>query len=267
MLVLFVVVSPASACTIFNASKNGIVLVGNNEDHDDPDGMVLFEPASQGMYGNVTFGFSDGLPQGGMNDQGLFYDFYASGEIRACPLVKGQILPSGEIAQSEPSLQELLAMYAKYGMPSKKMLQTCATVEEAVAYFEQHYEGVFGYAYIMLADKTGASATITWNWDKRELAVRNKTGEYQVIGVGSKVVFDQMNEGRYEVSTDAFKDLLDKTSIDITTYSNIYDLNTGNVTVYQHRNFEQSIAFNLAVELAKGQQAYHLSELFPKSPQ
>ena len=255
-------VMPASACTIFNASRDGMVLVGNNEDYTNPDGAVWFEPAAEGIHGNVTFGFLNGNAQGGMNDQGLFYDFFASGNFRTCPIAQGQRLPSGEITQTEPTFEELVALYMEFGMPSQKMLQTCATVEEAITFFQQHYEGVFGYAYIMLADKTGASATITWNWEKNELAINRKSGEFQVIGVGSKAVFDKMNSGKYEVSTDAFKALLQKASIDITTYSNIYDLNTGSITVYQHRNFDQSYQFLLSEELAKGPHTCLLSDLF-----
>lgn len=256
--------APASACTIFGASGDGAVLVGNNEDHDDPNSMVWFAPASQGGYGNVTFGFADGYPQGGMNDQGLFYDFFAVGEFRACPLLAGQVLPSGEAAESAPGWQELLEMYGRYGMPAKKMLETCATVEEAVAFFQTHYEGVFGYAYILVADRGGASCTITWNWEKGELSVNRKAGDFQVIGTGSKAVFGAMNGTGYAASADFFRDLLKMTAVDITAYSNIYDLNTGSVTVYRQGDFESAWRFELTQELQKGRREYKLQDLFPQ---
>ena len=179
-LILFAVLlaafSPASACTIFSASKDGAVLIGNNEDHDDPSAMVWFEPASQGVYGNVTFGFADGYPQGGMNDQGLFYDFFAAGDFRTCPILEGQVLPSGETATTAPDWQALVAMYARYGMPAKSMLQTCATVEEAIAFFQTHYEGVLGYAFIFVADKSGASAPSPGTGKRETLRSTGKPG-------------------------------------------------------------------------------------------
>lgn len=256
--------APASACTIFGASKDGAVLVGNNEDHDDPSSMVWFAPASQEAYGSVTFGFADGYPQGGMNDQGLFYDVFAAGEFRACPLLPGQVLPSGAAAESAPSWQELLEMYATYGMPAKKMLETCATVEEAVAFFQTHYEGVFGYAFIFVADRSGASCTITWDWEKGELAVHRKAGDFQVIGTGSKAVFGAMNGAGYAANPDFFRDLLKKTAVDITAYSNIYDLKTGSVTVYRQGDFESAWRFELSLELQKGRREYRLQDLFPQ---
>ena len=266
-LILFAVLlaafSPASACTIFGASKDGAVLIGNNEDHDDPSAMVWFEPASQGVYGNVTFGFADGYPQGGMNDQGLFYDFFAAGEFRTCPILEGQVLPSGETAATAPDWQALVAMYARYDMPAKSMLQTCATVEEAVTFFRTHYEGVLGYAFIMLADKSGASCTITWNWEKGDLAVNRKAGDFQAIGIGSKAVFDAMNGTGFAATPDFFRDLLKDTAVDITAYSNIYDLKTGSVTVYRGGVFDEAYRFLLPEELVKGRREYRLSDLLP----
>jgi hypothetical protein len=64
---------PIYSCTIFMASKGGKTLVGNNEDFIDPESYVWFLPSENGKYGRVYFGFGIGLPQGGMNDQGLFW--------------------------------------------------------------------------------------------------------------------------------------------------------------------------------------------------
>ena len=80
LVVVFFALVPtysAEACTIFMASKEGKTLVGNNEDWVDPASHVWFIPASEGRYGRVYFGFGTELPQGGMNEQGLFMDFAA----------------------------------------------------------------------------------------------------------------------------------------------------------------------------------------------
>ncbi len=64
-------------CTIFNASKNGRVLAGNNEDLNSTDSRVWFYPPTEGKHGYVYVGFDSYGTQGGMNDQGLFFDFNA----------------------------------------------------------------------------------------------------------------------------------------------------------------------------------------------
>lgn len=59
------------------ASKGDKTLVGSNEDFIDPESDVWVLPSEIGKYGRVYFGFGIGLPQGGMNDQGLFFDYAA----------------------------------------------------------------------------------------------------------------------------------------------------------------------------------------------
>jgi hypothetical protein len=61
-------------CTIVMASRDGLVLAGNNEDRNHPHTIVTFVPASGRYFGRVVFGYDDGFAQGGMNDQGLFID-------------------------------------------------------------------------------------------------------------------------------------------------------------------------------------------------
>jgi hypothetical protein len=251
----------ALACTIFNAAGNGMILVGNNEDHEDPNGEVRFEPASEGKYGKITFAFGP-FTQGGMNEQGLFFDFYASGDYRMSPLLPGQVLPSGEVPDKEPTLDEMIAVYTQYDVASKKMLETCATVEEAIGFYQMNYEGTLGYGYLMVADKTGASATVTWDWDQNQIRVTRKSASFQVIGVGSKYIYPRINTGNDEVSVDYFRDLLKNTSRDDTAYSNIYNLKQGLIYVYNQHNFDKVVQFDLMQELAKGEHSFFLKDLF-----
>ncbi len=251
----------ALACTIFNAAGNGLILAGNNEDHDDPNGEVRFEPASEGKYGKITFAFGP-FTQGGMNEHGLFFDFYAAADYKMSPLIKGQVLPSGEAPDKEPTMDEMIAIYTQYDVASKKMLETCTTVEEAVGFYQRNYEGTLGYGYLMVADKTGASATITWDWDQNQMRVTRKNGSFQVIGVGSKYIYPRLNGSNFEVSVDYFKDLLKNTSRDDTAYSNIYDLQQGVIYVYCQHNFDNVLQFNLTQELDKGKHAFFLKDLF-----
>jgi hypothetical protein len=254
---------PAYACTIFNAAGNQMLLVGNNEEHEDPNGEVRFEPSSEGKYGTITFAFGP-FTQGGMNEQGLFFDSYAPNNFRASPWIPGQLLLTGELPDRQPTLEEIMELYTKYDTTSKKMLDSCATVEEAVLFYQKYYEGIFGYAYTMVVDKTGASATFTWDWDQNKMSIERKTGSFQVMGIGRDYVFSRLNVVSYEVSVDNFRELLKNTSRDDTAYSNIYDLKNGEVYVYNQHDFDFVMQFNLEEELAKGSHSFYLKDLFKK---
>lgn len=148
---------PAFACTVFSAAGNRMLLAGNNEEHEDPNGEIRFEPSSEGKYGTITFAFGP-FTQGGMNEQGLFYDTYAPNSFKASPWIPGQLLLTGELPERQPTLEEITELYTKNDTTNHKMLDTCATVEDAVLFYQKYYEAIFGYAYTMVADKTGAGA-------------------------------------------------------------------------------------------------------------
>ena len=69
----------ASACTIVaGVDQDGVAWAENNEDmyfHFDTSLKVL--PRGEGRLGAVVVTYSDGFPQGGVNEKGLFYDFNA----------------------------------------------------------------------------------------------------------------------------------------------------------------------------------------------
>jgi hypothetical protein len=127
------------ACTIFNATQSGITLVGNNEDGTDPITYVWFLPAEKSKYGRVYFGLSDKWPQGGMNDQGLFYDG------TACPLL--------EVKKSEGK-----PIYN--GNLSEKILEECSTVDEALELLGKYNLNYFRNGEMMIVDKFGSSVIV-----------------------------------------------------------------------------------------------------------
>src|SRR5512143_2617171 len=69
-----VIMQPGQSCTVFYAASGDLALAGNNEDSYGPLTRAWFISASEGRYGRVYFGYDDLLPQGGLNDQGLFFD-------------------------------------------------------------------------------------------------------------------------------------------------------------------------------------------------
>lgn len=58
----------AHACSMFTLVRDGVVLMGNNEDFVEP-GYVWFVPPVEGRLGRVNFGFKgDRFAQGSMNE-------------------------------------------------------------------------------------------------------------------------------------------------------------------------------------------------------
>lgn len=258
LLLLCITALPASACTVFNISNTNQVLVGNNEDYTRTDTKVWFVPSENGKYGKMCFGFDLKYPQGGMNDQGLFFDWFAIGALKPCPVQPGQMLPGDIKLDSTPSLLELLAFYSTNENANNLLLENCKTVDEALSFYKKYYEPSFGYAQLMVVDQNGSSAVITWDWDKNELKIDKKNGDYQIIGSGTQVVEPKLIEGDYEFSADYIQTFLEDASNDATRYSNIYDLKSGTVKVFNMRDYKKSVTINLSDELKKGKADYPL---------
>ncbi len=247
-------------CTIFNASWAGRVLAGNNEDLASTNSIVRFIPAAAGKYGYLLIGFSDYGMQGGMNDQGLFYDFNALKFARMNP---------------NPEKKKLnIRLMAE-------IMSGCATVEDVLDLLDLYDLGFWGNYQLHLADRKGNAAVI--GADKNgELFVARKEGDFQVstnfnlanpeFGSFSYPCtrFDTatvMLEEMQELTLDYFRSILSavhQEAASPTTYSNICDLTGGDIYIYNFHNFEEVVKLNLGEELKKGRHTYEFSELFPR---
>ena len=243
-------------CTVFYAADDEVALGGNNEDGTNPLTKMWFLPAEKGKYGRVYFGYDNFYPQGGMNDQGLFFDATATAPYEAD--------------------QKSRPMYP--GILLEKVMEESANVEEALKLFSQYrfynlrVEGVM----ILIGDKTGDSAVLEGD------VVLRKTGRYQVLTNFRQSAFEKgpypcprfttavnMLEGADSLSIELFKQILDATHLESpapdTQYSNIYDLNRGIVYLYHFHNFENVIEIHLDEELKKGKRVIDLVSLFPQT--
>jgi hypothetical protein len=247
--------SDSFGCTIVMAARNGLVLVGNNEDRNHPKTIVTFLPATSGYYGRIVFGFDDGPVQGGMNDQGLFIDGNA-------------LAPTGwKPDPSKPTFRGNVMMI---------ILGTCATCDEVKAFFEKSNFYALERARFPVADRSGASMVVEYGQGRVQF-VRSSTW-YQIA---TNFVMSNVSDGNYpcwryraadkilseakELNRDLVRDVLEKTHLEgesLTVYSNIYDLKNGLIYLYNLRNFQEAMIFNLAEELKKGERRVELSSLF-----
>ena len=118
------------------------------------------------------------------------------------------------------------------GNSSQRMLETCRTVEEAIAFYQTHREASFSSARVMVADRSGASAIIgarngavyadrsqscrgfgyAGDVVKRELA---KNGP-ATVEEGIRILRAARQEGEFA-----------------TKYSNIFDLKSGDIHLFR----------------------------------
>jgi penicillin V acylase-like amidase (Ntn superfamily) len=127
-----------SACTIFVVTDGQHVLFCNNEDWSNPKTKIWFVPGTK-QYGCACVGFNNGWGQGGLNTEGLAFDWVA-----------------GYKEKWEPDLK----LARVKGNPAERMLESCATLQEAIAFFQTHWEPSFSYAKILIASRTGESVII-----------------------------------------------------------------------------------------------------------
>jgi predicted choloylglycine hydrolase len=260
--------SHAFACTVFNCNRGHAVLVGNNEDWRYSTNVKLWFVTSTGKdYGRVCFGWNQLFffrqAQGGMNDQGLFFDW------ALCP-------------KSDPPEFTFKKKIASFSLPDK-LLAECATVDEAIAWLKQ-YNILFVRSHIMLVDKSGNSAVV--EWVDGEFKILRKKEDCQVmtnfwlshpeLGNYPCQRYNKVKEmlgNRKEISAEYFTSILKTVAIyertddgneSGTVYSNVYDLAKGDIYIYYKRDFENPIKINLKTEIEKGNHSYRLSDLLRK---
>lgn len=246
---------PGQGCSVIYATDGELVLAGNNEDYLDPLTKVWFIPAQAGSLGKVYFGFENYQPQGGMNDQGLFFD----------ALALDGVYPISTTGKQEFS-----------GNLVDKIMSECSTVACAVEIFDQVYTSEFWFWQFFFGDAGGESAII------EPQAIIRQRGGYQAATnfLQSLTPPDAWNDPRYQTAIDglenmghpsvaSFKDLLKAIHMEglsYTLYSNIYDLKGKLIYLYYFHNYEDVVVLNLEEELAKGVHAYDLPALFPPNP-
>jgi penicillin V acylase-like amidase (Ntn superfamily) len=134
--------STLRACTAFNYTQNGVTLVGNNEDWTQNNPSIKAYPAENGKYGRIYVCYWWGalwMPFAGVNDQGLMFDIFVTEQ------------KSVSYQWNKPFSIGLFTMC--------KVLQTCATVVDAVEAFKKYNIVMDGYQ-LFLVDKSGNSVVI-----------------------------------------------------------------------------------------------------------
>ncbi len=241
LLLMLSMGQPVNACTIFKVTRLGRTLVGNNEDDNNPDTKVWFLTPEKGKYGRVFFGYNDGIPQGGMNDRGLFFDWVADN-------------PSESWTRDARKLN-----YG--GSVSEKILEEAATVEEGLRFYELYNETAFLKSRTMLVDRNGAAAIVSW----RDGRVNIERSARDVLAMGfAGETAKRGLDGIKRLSLESVRSLLESCIQGgeyPTQYSNLYDLERGDVYLYLFHRKLPSVRLNLKAELHKGNHFYNIPQI------
>jgi len=248
------------SCTVFKSTNKNITFVGSNEDYKKSNSQIFFIPAKNGKYGHVLFGYN-GSVQSGINEKGLFWD-----GLRAYPYVKVKN------ASNKPDIG---------GNVLYKILEECASVDEVIKLFETFYWDGFKVAQLMIVDKTGESAIITYK--ENELTVTKTKNLFQTctnFRISSEQ--DTKNYHWYNIGSKRFKkatQLLENQELNAddcisilkathqnnifskTIYSSVFNLNTGDIHISINGDFSKIMKINLLEELENGKHSYFLYDL------
>jgi uncharacterized protein (TIGR03435 family) len=242
------------ACTAFCASGRGQVLVGNNEDSNNPSTKVWFVPGKPGSYGRMYVGFEDLTPQGGMNEHGLWFDGFAAPPLGA-----------GGSADLPPFPGNIV----------DTALAECRTVEEVVRLFSRYNRNFLAEGNLMFADASGDAVSI-----ERRAMVRKTRGHFVQTNFHQSRLHGEWGKDRFDAASSMLEAAGDDVSIDLfqrilaathqkgsypTLYSNIYDLQSRTMHLYYFQDFDHVVTFRLADELKKGSRILDIPALFPKN--
>jgi hypothetical protein len=254
------------SCSIFYANDGKSILAGNSEDWNDINTMIKFIPPTADKYGYFVFGLKDwGIDfcsWGGVNDQGVFYDWADIGTRDENFHAKGTIGYNGILAD--------------------KMQAECATVDEAIAIFKKYNCPGLGGAHILIGDRFGNSVVIEKTENDSLLFIKN-TSKYQIATnflnnyLNDPEIYRWVQCPRYElieyeltnndtISIPLFEKILqhvgNQNRISPSVYSNIYDFVSGKMYIYNYFNFEEVLILDIDQALKRGYQFYKLPELF-----
>ena len=168
-------------CAAFTAaSPDGQHLFGRNYDYYDTDALVVYSEPKDGYasYGIADLAFFDINTEGGMNIDSPTAKLFSLAAPYACvDGINEKGVGVGILQLSTPEIHQDNGK--KDFMPImaiRVILDTCATVDEAIEYLESYdYHSFLGDSFhLYITDKTGRSVVV--EWDNDEMFIVEDTG-------------------------------------------------------------------------------------------
>jgi hypothetical protein len=251
-------------CTVFTVSQGDRVFFGGNDDYINRDSTYWVDPGSATRYGAIYFGRPDNVQQG-FNERGLAYD--ANG------------LPKAPVS-AHPGRKPVYGGYTSYPI---QILRECATVEEVIAWVQEHRWHSAMHDQLHFADATGDAVVISAGPDGEVAFTRKAGGDGFLVSTNfnlanpsngsylcwryaraEEMLGEIQSEG--ELTAERAALVLDAVHVETpngwTLYSVVADLPQRLVYVYFWFQYDAPIVLNVDVEIARAPDPRPLSALF-----
>jgi hypothetical protein len=244
-------------CTTFYAYDGQVALGGNNEDFNNPLTFIWFVPASPGRFGRVYFGFDDYIPQGGLNDQGVFFDALGL-PYKAMPDTSQRPhFPGGDLALWD------------------EILSRSANIQDVIDIASRWSRVAGEYSQLFYGDRHGKSVILDGDTILRKQGAFHLATNFRLVDHPNPPypnkrygILNTMLSQSNHYSMELFRQALDAAHAEgknPTLYSQVYELNTGIIHLYQFHDFQHEVVLNLADELSQGPHYVTIASLFPKN--
>ena len=188
-------------------------------------------PASSAKHGCAFLGFDDGWGQNGLNDQGLAFGWVAGFK---------------EQWQRNPQLKTV------HGNPSHRMLESCSTVDEAIAFYQNNWEESFAYGQLLVADRNGSSAVLRAKDGRLHVpAIQKSQGighRFGLRGTEAVPMLAKISAPTLPAAMQLLQFTLQE-GVNATKYSAVFDLQSCAIHLYRFPEHVDPIEFNLQREL------------------
>lgn len=264
-LVISLATLRANACTIFMANDGHNVWIGNNEDEvSTKKYRMWYYPAKSGdngymiwtelAIGKAFYGLMYLMPQGGLNEYGLFMDYTAINDI---PIVRD----AGKKDRKKQVVTDIL--------------KKCKTVDEALMYINNYNLIRLNGAQLFIGDASGNYAIVTGGYIVRKSDKNFALTNYCVNNGHREAcwrrdVADQFLHPDKTYQLADIKSILNKTTQKapngtISNYSMAVDLKTATIHLFYKNDFTTEAVISLQQELKKGKHHRDLVTYFPES--
>ena len=260
---------PPRGCTIFTVSQGDRVFFGGNDDYINRDSTYWVDPGSDTRYGAIYFGEPDNVQQG-FNEKGLAYD--ANG-LSEAPV------------NSHPGRKPVYGGYTSYPI---QILRECATVEEVIAWVQEHRWHQAMRDQLHFADATGDAVVISAGPDGKVAFTRKPAGDGFLVSTNfnlanpsngsypcwryaraEKMLSRIESEG--ELTVERMASIMEAVHVEgprgWTLYSVVADLRQRLVYVYFMFQYDAPIVLSVDEQIARPHPSRPLSELLPEETQ
>ena len=252
-------------CTILTVSQGNRVFFGANDDYTNRDQTYWVDPGSATHHGAIYFGEPDNVQQG-FNEKGLAYD--ANG------------LPTMPVT-SHSGREPVHGGYTSYPI---QILRECATVEEVIAWVQEHRWHAAMRDQLHFADATGDAVVIGVGPDGKVAFTPKRDGDGFLVSTNFNVANPSNGEypcWRYnraeemlsriesqeELTAEHVASIMDAVHVESrsawTLHTLVADLPQGLVYSYFMFQYDAPIVLDVAAEIARAPAPGPLSALFP----